>query len=53
LIGLHLGQMHNIVHNMADDDVIPDHITTRNGVCLYVRRVPEDMRDAFPFAHIQ
>jgi hypothetical protein len=46
--------MHNIVHNMADDDVpITNHLTTRNGVCQYVRRVPEDLRDAFPFARVQ
>lgn len=45
--------MHNIVHNMADDDVIANHITLRNGVCQYVRRVPEDLRDAFSFTRIQ
>ena len=46
--------MHNIVHNMADENVgIPNHLTTRNGVCQYVRRVPEDLRAAFPFTRIQ
>ena len=46
--------MHNIVHNMADDDVpVANHLTTRNGVCQYVRRVPEDLRDAFSFARVQ
>ena len=45
--------MHNIVHNTADDDVIANHITLRNDVCQYVRRVPEDLRDAFPFTRIQ
>lgn len=45
--------MHNIVHNMADDLGVSNHLTTRNGVCQYVRRVPEDLRLAFPFARIQ
>ncbi|HEV7326651.1 MAG TPA: DUF6538 domain-containing protein [Bosea sp. (in: a-proteobacteria)] len=39
---------------MADDDMpVTSHLTTRNGLCQYVRRVPEDLRDAFPFARIQ
>lgn len=41
------------MHNMAADDMIANHITLRNGVCQYVRRVPEDLRDAFPFARVQ
>lgn len=46
--------MHNIVHNMADDDMpVTSHLTSRNGVCQYVRRVPEDLRDAFTFARVQ
>ena len=45
--------MHNIVHNMMDDLGISNHLTTRNGVCQYVRRVPEDLRAAFPFARVQ
>ncbi len=46
--------MHNIVHNMADDDVpVANHLTTRNGVCQYVRRVPEDLLGAFAFARVQ
>lgn len=50
---LHWGRMHNIVHNMADDLGISNHLTTRNGVCQYVRRVPEDLRSAFPFPSVQ
>ena len=42
--------MHNIVDNMTDDLGISNHLTIRNGVCRYVRRVPEDLRLAFPFA---
>jgi hypothetical protein len=38
---------------MAADDVIANHITRRKGMCQYVRRVPEDLRDAFPFARVQ
>lgn len=45
--------MHNIVHNMADDLGISNHLTTRNGMCQYVGRVPDDLRTAFPFARIQ
>lgn len=46
--------MHNIVHNMADDEMpITNHLTTRNGMCQYVRRVPEDLREAFPFRRVQ
>lgn len=45
--------MHNIVHNMTDDLGVSNHLTIRNGVCQYVRRVPEDLRLAFPFARIQ
>lgn len=46
--------MHNIVHNMATEDVpISNHLTSRKGVFQYVRRVPEDIRDAFPFSRVQ
>lgn len=46
--------MHNMVHNMADDDVpVANHLTTRSGVCQYVRRVPEDLLGAFAFARVQ
>ncbi|MBD8906928.1 DUF6538 domain-containing protein [Methylorubrum zatmanii] len=46
--------MHNIVHNMATEDVpVSNHLTSRKGVFQYVRRVPEDLRDAFPFARVQ
>ncbi|NEU14596.1 hypothetical protein G3T14_21130 [Methylobacterium sp. BTF04] len=39
---------------MADPDVpISNHLTMRNGICQYVRRVPEDVRDSFPFERIQ
>jgi hypothetical protein len=38
---------------MADDLGISNHLTLRNGVCQYVRRVPDDLRTAFPFARIQ
>ncbi len=50
---LHRGRMHNIVHNMTDDMGISNHLTFRGGVCQYVRRVPEDLRAAFPFARVQ
>jgi hypothetical protein len=45
--------MHNIVHNMADELGVSNHLTIRNGVCQYVRRVPEDVRAAFPFTRVQ
>lgn len=45
--------MHNIVHNMADDLGVSNHLTARAGVYQYVRRVPEDVRAAFPFARVQ
>lgn len=46
--------MHNIVHNMDDDDmVLPAHVTLRNGVYQYVRRVPDDVAHAFAAARIQ
>ena len=39
---------------MATDDVpVSNHLTRREGVFQYVRRVPEDLRDAFPFARVQ
>ncbi|GJD43778.1 hypothetical protein AFCDBAGC_1633 [Methylobacterium cerastii] len=39
---------------MATDDVpVSNHLTLREGVFQYVRRVPEDLRDAFPFARVQ
>lgn len=42
------------MHNMADPDVpISNHLTMRNGICQDVRRVPEDVRDSFPFERIQ
>lgn len=42
------------MHKMADDDVpVTSHLTARNGVCQYVRRVPEDLRDAFLFSRVQ
>ena len=45
--------MLNIVHNMADELGVSNHITLRGGVCQYVRRVLEDLRAAFPFARVQ
>ncbi len=45
--------MHNIVHNMADELSVSNHLTTRQGVYQYVRRVPEDVRAAFPFPRVQ
>ena len=34
--------VHNIVHNMDDNSVpLPNHVTARNGVYQYVRRVPD------------
>lgn len=45
--------MHNIVHNMADELGVSNYLTIRNGVCQYVRRVPEDLRAVFPFARVQ
>jgi hypothetical protein len=45
--------MHNMMHNMVDDEMIANHIVMRRGVCQYVRRVPEDLRAEFPFARIQ
>ena len=45
--------MHNIVHNMADDVCVSNHLNARNGVYQYVQRVPEDLRSAFPFPRIQ
>ncbi|WP_206454398.1 DUF6538 domain-containing protein [Aurantimonas marina] len=32
---------------------ISNHLTRRNGVWQYVRRVPEDLRDVFPFTRVQ
>lgn len=46
--------MHNIVHNTDDEDVpLPTHVTLRNGVCQYVRRVPDDVAASFPSSRIQ
>ncbi|WP_029030522.1 DUF6538 domain-containing protein [Salinarimonas rosea] len=41
------------MHNMAADVPISNHVTRRNGVYQYVRRVPEDVRCAFDFARVQ
>jgi integrase len=46
--------MHNIVHNMDDEEMgLPIHVTLRNGVFQYVRRVPEDVAHAFSAPRIQ
>lgn len=39
--------------NMAVEVAISNHLTRRNGVWQYVRRVPEDVRDVFPFTRVQ
>ncbi|UIJ73887.1 DUF6538 domain-containing protein [Aurantimonas sp. HBX-1] len=39
--------------NMVAEVAISNHLTKRNGVWQYVRRVPEDLRGSFPFARIQ
>ncbi len=39
--------------NMAVEVAISNHLTRRNGVWQYVRRVPEDLRDVFPFTRLQ
>ena len=42
------------MHNMDDEDVpFASHITKRGRIYQYVRRVPEDLADAFPFSRIQ
>ena len=35
--------MHNILHNMAHNMALPTHVTKRNGIYQYVRRVPDDV----------
>lgn len=46
--------MHNIMHNMKDSDVpLPAHVVARNGVYQYVRRVPNDIVNAFEINRIQ
>lgn len=46
--------MHNKVHNMDDENMaLPAHVTLRNGVYQYVRRVPEDLVHAFAGPRIQ
>lgn len=46
-------KLHNIMHNMDDEDVpFASHITKRGRIYQYVRRVPEDLADAFPFSRI-
>lgn len=46
--------MHNKMHNMDDENmVLPAHVTLRNGVYHYVRRVPDDVAHAFAAARIQ
>ena len=51
--GLLVRPLHNIMCNMAVEVVISNHLTKRNGVWQYVRRVPEDLRGSFPFARVQ
>jgi len=34
-------EMHNILHNMAHNMALPTHVTKRNGIYQYVRRVPD------------
>ena len=41
------------MHNMAAEVAVSNHLTKRNGVWHYVRRVPEDLRASFPFARVQ
>jgi hypothetical protein len=36
--------MHNMMHNMTDDEMIANYLVMRRGVCQYVRRVPKDLR---------
>lgn len=46
--------MHNNMHNMDDESMpLPSHVTLRNGVYQYVRRVPDDIAEAFASARIQ
>lgn len=46
--------MHNILHNMEPElPSLPDHVTTRNGVYQYVRRVPLDIVGQVGRTHIQ
>lgn len=42
-----------ISHNMDDDMPFPSHVTRRGAVYQYVRRIPDDIRDAFPSSRIQ
>ena len=37
------------MHHVADELSVSNHLSTRWGVCHYVRRVPEDVRVAFLF----
>ena len=53
LRGLIIKLPHNIMHNMAAEVAISNHLTKRNGVWHYVRRVPEDLRGSFPFPRVQ
>jgi hypothetical protein len=46
--------MHNNMHNMDDDSMaLPNHVTCRDGIYQYVRRVPDDIADAFAKSRIQ
>jgi len=38
---------------MAAEAAISNHLIRRNGVPRNVRRVPEDVRDVFPFTRVQ
>lgn len=42
-----------ISHNMDDDMPFPSHVTRRGAVHQYVRRIPDDIRDAFVSSRIQ
>jgi hypothetical protein len=44
--------MHHKLHNMDDDVPLPCHVTRRNGVFQYVRRIPDDAA-AFATTRIQ
>ncbi len=46
--------MHHKLHNMDDESVpLPCHVTCRNGVFQYVRRIPDDVAAAFATTRIQ
>lgn len=48
--GLLVRPLRNIMCNMAVEVAISNHLTKRNGVWQYVRRVPKDPRGSFPLA---